>query len=262
MSNRFPKYRNRSEQLRGVKDELLPSSLAGLLSLISVFLLAISVSYDWAYLNELGLSISALPTTLADHMRSAILWIPAIVVLAIPYSMMFLVWGYRPHPSHNTPAGINQLLNIWLGLAFVMLVLVPVPVGLMLFSSSLYIRFSWQIATNQAHRIQPIYVRCIWYLPVAATCGALLGVKAAGDDLMPRRVIPVEIVSPSGERQIVVQAVRRFQSVSILVKSPIDVQVVSNDRIASVGVSAPNPDFVEPLPPNLVEKIVEAFKKL
>jgi len=43
-----------------------------LLGLVSAALLALSVAYDYFFLLALGLSFNSVPTTISDHVRSAI----------------------------------------------------------------------------------------------------------------------------------------------------------------------------------------------
>jgi hypothetical protein len=42
--------------------------------------LILSLTYDWGYFYALGFSLGQLPATLADHTRSALVWIPRVVV--------------------------------------------------------------------------------------------------------------------------------------------------------------------------------------
>jgi hypothetical protein len=58
---------------------------------ISGILLIFSVFYDYNYLLALGLSFSDIPTTIADHVRSAIVWLPRLV-LDICSTAIFLIF--------------------------------------------------------------------------------------------------------------------------------------------------------------------------
>jgi hypothetical protein len=50
--------------------------------------LGFSVIYDWGYLTGLGLGFREIPTSLTDHLRSAIIWLP----ISIP----FLLFSFAP----------------------------------------------------------------------------------------------------------------------------------------------------------------------
>ena len=61
------------------KDKTLLSwvdSLGKAVGLISSFSLLCSIAYDWGFLYALGLSFSDIPTSLADHVRSTLNWLP------------------------------------------------------------------------------------------------------------------------------------------------------------------------------------------
>jgi hypothetical protein len=63
-----------------------------LLALIAALCLALSVIYDWGYLAALDLTFSEVPTSLSDHARSAILWLPlsaSLLPLAIVVNLFF-----------------------------------------------------------------------------------------------------------------------------------------------------------------------------
>ncbi len=56
-------------------------SLSKVVGLVAGVALIGSVAYDWAYLYALGLTFSDIPTTVADHVRSAFNWMPNAVLL-------------------------------------------------------------------------------------------------------------------------------------------------------------------------------------
>ena len=66
--------------------------LTKVVGLVAGMALVGSVAYDWAYLYALGLSFSDVPTSVADHMRSALNWIPTAIlaVFAVLVLELFL----------------------------------------------------------------------------------------------------------------------------------------------------------------------------
>lgn len=60
---------------------------AKLLALIATLCVALSVVFDWGYLTALELTFSEVPTSLPDHTRSAVLWLP-LVVSVIPLAIV------------------------------------------------------------------------------------------------------------------------------------------------------------------------------
>ncbi len=74
-----------------------PSSAAPLLEIaeqvgkavavISALLLVISVFYDYSFLLAIGLSFDEIPSSLSEHVRSAILWAPKLLLTALAFFM-------------------------------------------------------------------------------------------------------------------------------------------------------------------------------
>lgn len=56
-------------------------SLLKAVGLISGISLLCSIAYDWGYLYALGLSFSDIPTSLADHIRSSLNWLPTVFLI-------------------------------------------------------------------------------------------------------------------------------------------------------------------------------------
>ena len=62
----------------------LVESFSKVLGLVTAVLLVLSTAYDFSFLYALGLNFEELPSTLADHVRSAIIWAPrALMYLAV-----------------------------------------------------------------------------------------------------------------------------------------------------------------------------------
>jgi hypothetical protein len=61
------------------------ATLGGVFFLFSVF-------YDYCYLNALGLTFREVPTNITDHVRSAIVWAPRLLIfLLFSFSIIFLL---------------------------------------------------------------------------------------------------------------------------------------------------------------------------
>lgn len=79
-------------------------TLGKLLGLMTGALLVLSVGYDYGYLSSIGLTFAAVPTTITDHVRTAIVWAPANGV-GIALGFLFGTIGdFRPPPT-DTRAG-------------------------------------------------------------------------------------------------------------------------------------------------------------
>ncbi|MCU7917267.1 MAG: hypothetical protein KZQ95_02780 [Candidatus Thiodiazotropha sp. (ex Epidulcina cf. delphinae)] len=67
----------------------LTESWATLLSIFTASAIVLSVTYDFGYLLFVGVSLSEVPTTLADHVRSSLVWLPYLLIA------MFIVFIYE-----------------------------------------------------------------------------------------------------------------------------------------------------------------------
>lgn len=52
-------------------------------AVIASFGVIVSVSYDWGFLSALGLGFADAPTSLSDHVRSWLVWLPTVVIAVI-----------------------------------------------------------------------------------------------------------------------------------------------------------------------------------
>lgn len=59
----------------------LSENIGGLAWVLSVSTLALSVFYDFSYLGALNLDFGEVQTSISDHVRSAIVWLPWGVIL-------------------------------------------------------------------------------------------------------------------------------------------------------------------------------------
>lgn len=64
--------------------------LAAALPLLTGMALVASVAYDYSFFWALGLSLDEIPSTLSDHVRSAVVWSPKLVLSAIGYATIAL----------------------------------------------------------------------------------------------------------------------------------------------------------------------------
>ena len=61
----------------------LPSALervGKIMAVIASFSLIVSVFYDWGFISALGLRFSEIPTSVSDHVRSWLVWLPKVVI--------------------------------------------------------------------------------------------------------------------------------------------------------------------------------------
>lgn len=79
-------------------------TLGKLLGLMTGALLVLSVGYDYGYLSSINLTFAAVPTTITDHVRTAIVWAPATGVGIALGFLIGTIEDFRPPPA-DTRAG-------------------------------------------------------------------------------------------------------------------------------------------------------------
>gem|GEM_PF-3352601 len=62
-------------------------SAAKALAVAAAILLILSTAFDFSYLYALGLAFEEVPTTLADHVRSALIWAPKAAVYGLGFAI-------------------------------------------------------------------------------------------------------------------------------------------------------------------------------
>lgn len=68
-----------------------------------------SVVYDWAYLEALGLSFSAVPTSISDHVRTGLLWLPLVcTMLFVSYVIEFMTLPRDEGKTQTVPTGASK----------------------------------------------------------------------------------------------------------------------------------------------------------
>ncbi|MCA3215535.1 MAG: hypothetical protein ING39_08955 [Burkholderiales bacterium] len=65
--------------------------IAGLLGAVSGLSLFLSIVFDMGYFETAGLRFSDIPTTISDHVRSALLWVPQATAAAFVYVLVELM---------------------------------------------------------------------------------------------------------------------------------------------------------------------------
>ena len=70
------------------------NKLPSLISLFGALILGASVAYDYGFFYVLGTNFSEMPTTLSDHLRSSLNWIPVGIIIVFLFSAVevFIIW--------------------------------------------------------------------------------------------------------------------------------------------------------------------------
>ena len=204
---------------------------------VTAILLVLSVTYDFAYLQAAGLSFQALNTTLTDHMRSAILWAPG-VLLGILLGTLF---GLGAPPGQALPGqprtkrSFGENLVFWSGF--------PVLAGLAVAGSPAVFLAAIGLAAGMLLiHFQPgesnIDLRLgqgasaqVFLVPTCLAIVAILG-ALQGQALTAQASQPIQITVKLGseERKIAATGIRRFSTMT-LVATREGIMVIPSDSI-------------------------------
>ena len=224
-------------------------------SLITAVLLVLSTAYDFSFLYALGLSFEELPSTLADHVRSAIVWAPRalIYVLAV---LMYEMFTKRVEGGMSEEELITRSPTPRFTRAFrkspkaLYVILVPIIVGVeFLVGTSdhgifLVTLVAWGFLAlsvvrhpRLGTRFTSTMGRLFIMIPIVVIWVASLG-YGRGNTMM-KATIPTWNVELRGAavnetRQIV--GLRRFSTVAVLVEPGSRVSVVPADLIVRADV--------------------------
>lgn len=209
------------------------------LPIATATLLVLSVIYDYFYLQALALSFSELSTTISDHIRSAIVWLPG---LAIGSGIGYLLGVSQPiSGSANGLPQSNKYLDLWI---FGLLAPASVFISLLVewqftvlamatFVSLAVFRFQPGRSNIEA-RLGGGSARLLLIVPgvVALVSGA--GWRQA-HSLLTDEAAPmtIELRTPAGTMLVNAKGIRRFEQIAILVRNDRKVEVVASSDVLS-----------------------------
>ena len=237
--------------------------LGKLFGVASSALLLMSVFYDFSFLASLGLSFAEVPTTISDHVRSAIVWVPHVggmaLVLYMYEMVMRRVEGGRteeelsvssPHPKFTRVfrASADALIPIGGALAFLAWVLFGTSYnGLYLGFIMLWGFLSLSIVRHRrmGKGFSPSTGRLFIMVPIVVAVVGGFGYQQ-GQRLLSANVAAWEVLIKRGEgaekRQLV--GMRRFETVVVTVDLHKSVAVLpASSVVAANAIAAANSDL-------------------
>ena len=206
---------------------------------ISVAMLCISVSNDWSYLKALGLDLAEVPTTLQDHLRSAVVWAPLTILglfLGVILSILAEAGGKVEKfvaATGNWLAGVS--LVILLGLA----VWQTWVLSLYLAVAGLWIWCSYKVLANLRLRLtlfgpspRPALLALYFLLPLLTILtGGWAHMRGNSALANPAARWELVLKSEAGPERRAISEIRRFGSSAVVVDATGRVEVLSNDLI-------------------------------
>ncbi|MGR3915028.1 MAG: hypothetical protein OD918_11065 [Gammaproteobacteria bacterium] len=147
------------------------------LGLISAGILTLSVAYDFGYLFRFGVSFAEAPTTLSDHIRSSLVWIPSVVFTV--FSLVVVRWSFRRRNIEETAkqmSGPPKYLYLALLVPAIHFLVTPVPLLLW----TMLVSLGWYVLHDRIFRNLGIQKKAAQklYLPTFA-CPPIIILAAA-----------------------------------------------------------------------------------
>lgn len=241
------------------KDERAALSLGAIvegasrvLGVLGAATLALSAFYDFSYLKALGLGFSEVQTTLSDHARSALVWIPALLVGVAFYALWELttrrIEGFRseeelaqgtrnPERTRRFRQGPHKAMTI------LICIIIVTQFLFVRSDSSWYVIFGlgWGLAASGAvrhERVRPLLTTgsalAIVLIPFAAASIGYQGYLSAERALTsPTPRWRITLATELGKPAETVDAtlIRRFSSTAVLVTTQGEVWVVPEGSV-------------------------------
>lgn len=205
----------------------------------SVALLCVSVSNDWSYLYALGLTLAEVPTTLQDHLRSALVWAPLTVVGLFLGVMLAILAGTGGKAQRFAANAGYWLVSIAAVVLFALGAWQTWWLSAYLLIACLWVWCAYLTAANVPLRLalfgpepRPAIVALYFLLPfVTITTGGLAYLR--GDIALKNAAHRWDLVlkSEAGPEHRAISEIRRFGSSAVVVDATGRVEVLSNDLI-------------------------------
>ena len=215
------------------------------------FTLACSVFYDFAFLKALGLSFSDVPTTIADHVRSGIVWIPPLVVGSAFYVYTALLNVHLDRQlgtDRSTWLPNTATFYKWLGIAAGIVGIILTFVGragpsyLFLIAFFGWMLLAWFGAFRRLSRNARLMIETA---PLFSILAGGFGFSSGQDSLLAStvkwRLLVKQQISNSATDQRYATGVRRFASVSVVVWADRTVSVLQADSIVEARLLQDSP---------------------
>lgn len=224
---------------------------------LSGMALLLSVFYDYSFLSALGLQFSEVPTTISDHLRSAIVWLPgllaAVAFLALYELLTRTVEGFRTEDElvRGSP-GMRKFRQSpqYLFFGFVALLILH-AVFLSTSESSYYLLFFlvWGLVSTTAighSRLRPKFTvttaLSFVLLPMLVAWVGWLGYTRGEALLSSKPHWRVMLKMEEEVRELHVSGIRRFSTAVVLVSTDRGAIVVPDSHVVSASpISGPSP---------------------
>lgn len=210
-------------------------------------ILVVSITYDTAYLWALGLSLGDIPSSISEHVRSALLWSPIIFIVSLIVGAVFLLEDTNAKSQKlksNDPiveafvGNRGTILNI-AGLLLL---------GYIIYKTKNYmfafIVFAaiWMLILNRFASLRakrnlsiPIQLRYFLILPILLSIVGFSG-YFLGDRLVNSTNLKWEYTVKKDDKEIILNVFgqRRFTEFTIAISNDKKILIIPNGNIASI----------------------------
>lgn len=215
------------------------------LAILGTFTTMLSVFYDHSFLLALGLGFAEVPTNLADHVRSAVVWLPALLPSLAFYALLDLLFrgitGFQRAPTSRREDYVMYALSALVIAYTFLLVRSNVWIYAMFF-------FGWPLACiwairnpgwraklNRAGAVVVVVAAVI--VPMIGTGVGALGHMKAHDILaqeMPAWRLTIK-AEQGISTNVLALGIRRFSEASVVVLPDRSIQIIRNDQILAAS---------------------------
>jgi hypothetical protein len=229
------------------------------LSLLVTGCFCLSVLYDLGYLSALGLGFSEVPTSLGDHLRSAIIWLPLLLVCILWGSMWLRLFSSLDHSAlkrvEDSGKDLAQYLQAKVKTSFRVLFTVGMvlivawmvmgdrfqPIGLVgIFAIAVLLIFkATNVSSLSPSRRKEIRLSATASIGLAILVfifGSLAAGRAVGQS---RKINMLTIKTASGNEVIKGVVLRTFERVVIVQNEQREIVLFKADDIQQVNVGQP-----------------------
>lgn len=247
-----------AEQLRTAavptKALLQLDELGKLAGAISAGLLILSIAYDYFFLLALGLSFDSVPTTIADHVRSAIVWAPKVALFIFAFAVYELAMRrvegglteeelIRTSPAPRFTKWFRSSANVMFVVVAVLAIIVTTLTTASFHAFFLGSMLVWGFLSlsiiehpRMGARFSARGARTFVIVPLAIIYVASFGYGRAEEMLTAKEATwEMSLKSEGGVEKRKLAGIRSFSTVAITVEVGHRVSIIPTDRINSVS---------------------------
>lgn len=208
----------------------------------TVLLLVGSTTYDYSYLLALDLTFADIPTSIADHVRSALVWAPGIAAV---YALGFVAGLASPPlgdddriPARHPQRAVDAVFLSLIPLLLLIALFLEWPF-LLLAASAIVTGAAFRFGIGATHiddRLGPGRAKLLLGALALLVLVALIG-WSQGRLLLqwPEARVRVTLKAEQGHRVVLASGLRRFSTSAILVSPGRTVEIVPNEALLSAA---------------------------